>query len=169
MRGVIRAIACVVVVVLAGCGETGGSGGSTSSGTPSPSAPAKVYTVGQTMTNGAHQTVTVSNYQSSAPASQFSTPNPGNKCIGVTVALFNGDSSPWTQPTTEFAVVDSSGQTHDDFSSFSCGTSSTIDSLVPNGRATASLFFEVPATGNLTFQWTPNALNASSVYDTKLQ
>ena len=165
----LAAVFAALILAADSCSSSSPSG--SSSGSATPSAPAKIYAVGQTMTNGAHQTVTVSAYKGDSPPADptFATPAAGNKCVAITAALFNGDSSPWTLPTSEFAIVDANGQTHNDYGSFACGNSSTIDSLVPNGKATANLFFEVPATGTLMFQWTPNALNANSTYDTKLQ
>lgn len=126
------------------------------------------FKIGQTMTNGAHQTVTVTGFTPNSPASEFSTPNPGDQCIQVNVSLKNGDSSPWLDPLDELAVVDGEGQSYDDLA-FDCqGTSSEIDSLVVGGRAQAVLFFEVPAAGKLTLQWTPSILNANSNYNTLL-
>lgn len=165
---------CVVALGLAGCGATASPPTPTSTpttaptATPSPTGP-KVFAVGQTMTNGAHQTVTVTSFIPNSPVSQYSTPNPGDECVQVNVALRNGDSSPWLDPLDELAVVDASGQTYDD-SAFDCaGTSDSIDSLIAGGTATATLYFEVPATGKLTLQWTPNMFNANSVYNTELK
>jgi len=138
------------------------------SSTPSPSGP-KVYAVGQTMTNGAHQTVTVTAFAQGVAASAFSTPSPGDQCVRVQVAEFNGDSSPWDLPLYELTVVDASGQSYDSLSSLDCPSSDSIDSLVPGGRAPASLYFEVPLSGRLLLQWTPSALNPNSVYNTELK
>ncbi len=126
------------------------------------------FQIGQTMTNGAHQTVTVTSFTPNSPASEFSTPNPGDQCVQINVSLKNGDSNPWLGPLDELAVVDAEGQSYDDLA-FDCqGTSSEIDSLVVGGHAQAVLFFEVPATGKLTLQWTPSIFNANSTYNTLL-
>lgn len=129
----------------------------------------KFYAVGQTMTNGAHQTVKVTAFAQGVAASAFSTPSPGDECVEVQVALFNGDSLPWDLPLYELTVVDASGQSYDSFSSLDCPISSSIDSLVPKGRAPATLYFEVPVSGRLLLQWTPSALNPTSVYNTELK
>ncbi|MGC1183843.1 MAG: DUF4352 domain-containing protein [Candidatus Dormiibacterota bacterium] len=127
------------------------------------------FKIGQTMTNGAHQTVTVTSFTPNSPASEFSTPNPGDQCVQINVSLRNGDSSPWLDPLDELAVVDGEGQSYDDLA-FDCqGTSSEIDSLVVGGQAQAVLFFEVPAAGKLTLQWTPSIFNANSNYNTLLK
>ena len=146
--------------------KTGAS--STPKSTPTPSGP-KLYAVGQTMTNGAHQTVTVTAFAQNVTPSEFSTPSPGDQCISVQVTIVNGDSSPWDLPLYELTVVDASGQSYDSYSSFDCQTSSSIDSLVPGGHATATLYFEVPSAGRLILQWTPNSLNPSSNYNTELK
>lgn len=39
----------------------------------------------------------------------------------------------------------------------------------PRGRASATLYFEVPLSGLLLLQWTPSALNPDSVYNTELK
>jgi hypothetical protein len=135
---------------------------------PSPTGP-KVDAVGQTMTNGAHQTVTVTAFAQGVAPSEFSTPSPGDQCISVQVALFNGDSSPWDLPLYELTAVDASGQSYDSYSSFDCPSGSSIDSLVPGGRAPATLYFEVPPSGRLLLQWTPSVLNPNSVYNTELK
>jgi hypothetical protein len=85
------------------------------------------------------------------------------------VALVNGDSSPWLLPLYELVAIDASGQSYDSYSSFDCPSSTSIDSLVHGGRASATLYFEVPLSGKLILQWTPNALNATSVYNTELK
>ena len=135
---------------------------------PSPSGP-KLYAVGKAMTNGAHQTVTVSAFAQGVAPSAYSTPSPGDQCVSVQVALFNGDSSPWQLPLYELTVVDASGQSYDSYSSLDCPSSDSIDSLVPGGHAAATLYFEVPLAGRLLLQWTPSALNPDSVYNTELQ
>jgi hypothetical protein len=129
----------------------------------------KVYAVGQTMTNGAHQTVTVTAFAQGVAASEFSTPSPGDQCVSVLVAVFNGDTSPWDLPLYELTAVDASGQSYDSYSSFDCPSSTSIDSLVPGGRAPATLYFEVPLSGKLLLQWTPSTLNPTSVYNTELK
>ena len=129
----------------------------------------KVYAVGQTMTNGAHQRVTVTAFAQGVAASAFSTPSPGDQCVSVQVALFNGDSSPWDLPLYELTAVDANGQSYDSYSSFDCPSSDSIDSLVPGGRASATLYFEVPLSGRLLLQWTPSSLNPNSVYNTELK
>jgi hypothetical protein len=40
---------------------------------------------------------------------------------------------------------------------------------VHGGSASATLYFEVPLSGKLLLQWTPSALNATSVYNTELK
>ena len=110
---------------------------------PSPSGP-KVYAVGKAMTNGAHQTVTVTAFTQGVAASAYSTPSAGDQCVSVQVALFNGDSSPWELPLYELTAVDASGQSYDSYSSLDCPSSDSIDSLVPGGHAAATLYFEVP-------------------------
>ena len=125
--------------------------------------------VGQTMTNGAHQTVTVTTFSQNVAPSEYSTPSPGDQCVEVQVSLYNGDSSPWDLPLYELNVIDANGQSYDSSSSFDCPSSDSIDSLVPGGRATAALYFEVPSAGKLTLQWTPSILNANSNYNTLLK
>lgn len=129
----------------------------------------KVYAVGQTMTNGAHQTVTVTAFAQGVAASEFSTPSPGDQCVSVLVAVFNGDTSPWDLPLYELTVVDASGQSYDSYGSLDCPSSDSIDSLVPGGRAPATLYFEVPLSGRLLLQWTPSTLNPNNVYNTELK
>ena len=171
---------------LAGCGSTsqstGNAGSSTTTATPgtttskattpkptaTPSG-AKVYAVGQTMTNGANQTVTVTAFAQGVAASELGTPNPGDQCVSVQMKLVNGDSSPWLLPLSELTAVDASGQSYDSYSSFDCPTSTSVDSLVHGGSASATLYFEVPLSGKLLLQWTPSALNATSVYNTELK
>jgi hypothetical protein len=87
----------------------------------------------------------------------------------VQVAVFNGDSSPWDDPLDELTAVDASGQSYDTYSSLDCPSSDSIDSLVPGGRAAATLYFEVPLSGRLLLQWTPSAVNPNSVYNTELK
>ncbi|MGC1405273.1 MAG: DUF4352 domain-containing protein [Candidatus Dormiibacterota bacterium] len=135
---------------------------------PSPSGP-EVYAVGKAMTNGAHQTVTVTAFTQGVAASAYSTPSAGDQCVSVQVALFNGDSSPWELPLYELTAVDASGQSYDSYSSLDCPSSDSIDSLVPGGHAAATLYFEVPLAGRLLLQWTPSALNPDSVYNTELK
>ncbi|HVC24042.1 MAG TPA: DUF4352 domain-containing protein [Candidatus Dormibacteraeota bacterium] len=129
----------------------------------------KLYAVGKAMTNGAHQKVTVIAFAQAVAPSAYSTPNPGDQCVSVRVALFNGDSSPWELPLYELTAVDASGQSYDSYSSLDCPSSTSIDSLVPRGRASATLYFEVPLSGKLLLQWTPSALNPDSVYNTELK
>jgi hypothetical protein len=121
------------------------------------------------MTNGAHQKVTVTAFAQGVAPSEYSTPSPGDQCVSVEVALFNGDSSPWELPLYELTVVDASGQSYDSYSSLDCPSSASIDSLVPGGRAAGALYFEVPLAGRLLLQWTPSALNPDSVYNTELK
>lgn len=127
------------------------------------------YAIGHAMTNGAHQKVTVTAFAQGVAASEFSTPSPGDQCVEVQVTLFNGDSSPWDLPLYELTVVDASGQSYDSYSSLDCPSSTSIDSLVPKGRAPAALYFEVPVSGRLLLEWTPSALNPTSVYKTELK
>ena len=129
----------------------------------------KLYAVGQSMTNGAHQKVTVTAFAQGVAPSEFSTPSPGDQCVSVTVTLSNGDSLPWELPLYELTVVDAAGQSYDSYSSFDCPSSDSIDSLVPGGHATGTLYFEVPSSGRLLLQWTPNSLNATSNYNTELK
>ena len=176
MRKGIAAIgAALLAIGISACGGTGTPSPTAStqahvspSPSRSPSGP-KVYRVGQTMTNGAHQTVTVTAFAQGVAASQFSSPTPGDQCVSVQLELFNGDSSPWDLPVDELTAVDASGQSYDTYSSFDCPSSDSIDSLVPGGRAPATLYFEVPLSGKLLLQWTPSALNATSVYNTELK
>lgn len=128
-----------------------------------------LYSVGQTMTNGAHQTVTVTSFAVNTSGSGYSTPPPGSQCVEVHVALFNGDSTPWDVPLLELAVVDASGQVFDGLSAVDCPSSGFIDSLVPGGRASAALYFEVPSSGRLVLEWTPSSLNPNSNYNTLLK
>jgi hypothetical protein len=121
------------------------------------------------MTNGAHQTVTVTAFAQGVAASELGTPNPGDQCVSVQMKLVNGDSSPWLLPLSELTVVDASGQSYDSYSSFDCPTSTSVDSLVHGGSASATLYFEVPLSGKLILQWTPSMLNATSVYNTELK
>ncbi len=141
-----------------------------SSATPTPRPSGNnTYAIGQTMKNGANQTVKVVTFAQGVAPSEFSTPAPGDQCVSVQVALFNGDSSPWQLPLYELTVVDANGQSFDSYSSFDCPSSDSIDSLVPGGRASATLYFEVPVSGGLILQWTPSALNPDSVYNTQLK
>ena len=121
------------------------------------------------MTNGANQTVTVTAFAQGVAASELGTPNPGDQCVSVQMKLVNGDSSPWLLPLSELTAVDASGQSYDSYSSFDCPTSTSVDSLVHGGSASATLYFEVPLSGKLLLQWTPSALNATSVYNTELK
>ena len=129
----------------------------------------KLYAVGKAMTDGAHQKVKVTAFAQGVAASAYSTPTPGDRCVSVQVAVYNGDSSPWELPLYELTVVDASGQSYDSYSSFDCPSSASIDSLVPGGHASATLYFEVPISGRLLLQWTPSALNPKSVYNTELK
>jgi len=177
-KGIAAIGAALLAIGISACASTASPGTASPSATPptqakvspspSPSGP-KVYTVGQTMTNGAHQKVTVTAFAQGVAASDFSTPNPGDQCVSVVVELFNGDSSPWDLPLYELTAVDASGQSYDSFSSLDCPSSTSIDALVPGGRAAATLYFEVPLSGKLILQWTPSALNATSVYNTELK
>jgi hypothetical protein len=163
--------------MLAGCGGAAATPtpAITSSPTPKTSATPrqtsgpKVFAIGQAMVNGAHQTVTVTAFTQAVPASAFSTPTPGDQCVSVQVKMFNGDLSPWDLPLYELTVVDASGQSYDSYSSFDCPSSDSVDSLVPGGHASATLYFEVPVSGRLLLQWTPNSLNANSNYNTELK
>jgi len=126
--------------------------------------------VGQAMRNGAGQTVTVSSFTLNVPiANEFEQPSAGNQCVSVNLALVNGDSSPWSLPLYEMAIVDANGQTHSQAIGTCGGGGSSIDSLVPKGRASSTLLFEAPTAGALTFMWTPSALNPNSNYQTPLK
>jgi hypothetical protein len=172
-RGIAAIGAALLAIGISACASTASPSPTASTHTsvspsPSPSGP-RVYAVGQTMTNGAHQTVTVTAFAQGVAASEFSTPNPGDQCVSVQVKLVNGDSSPWDMPLFELAAVDASGQSYDSYSSFDCPSSTSVDSLVSGGHASATLYFEVPLSGRLILQWTPSALNATSVYNTELK
>lgn len=180
LRIAVAASAPLLAVWLSACGatpavHTGGtqpSASATPKATPKATAkatPSGNYTVGQTMVNGANQKVTVTSVTQNTAPSAYSTPSPGDQCLEVQVSIYNGDSSPWTEPLLELSVIDASGQSYDSLSSFDCQTSSSIDSLVPGGHATAVLYFEVPSTGKLTLQWTPNIFNPNSNYNTLLE
>jgi hypothetical protein len=174
VRKVIAAIGVALLAIgISACASTGTPNPTSStkahvSPSRSPSGP-KLYAVGKAMTNGAHQTVTVTAFAQGVAPSAYSTPSPGDQCVSVQVALFNGDSSPWDLPLYELTVVDASGQSYDSYSSLDCPSSTSVDALVPGGRATATLYFEVPLSGKLILQWTPSALNATSVYNTELK
>lgn len=177
-RGIAAIGAALLAIGISACASTASPGTASPSATsptqtkvspsPSPSGP-KVYAVGQTMTNGAHQRVTVTTFAQGVAPSVYSTPSPGDQCVSVQVELFNRDSSPWDLPLYELTVVDASGQSYDSYSSLDCPSSTSIDGLVPGGRGAATLYFGVPLSGRLTLQWTPSALNATSVYDTELK
>lgn len=162
--GVGAAIVIVIIVI-----AVIASGGRGSSNTSSPSSTARPKaSVGQAMKNDANQTVTVVSFKRGVSSgNEFLKPSPGNECVQVNLAFVNGDSHPWMLPLSEMAVVDANGQSHSE--SFSCGSSATIDSLIPNGKATATLFFETPVGSTLDLRWTPNILNANSYYDTSLK
>jgi len=167
----IGGVVVLIVIVAAVQGSGGSSGPKAKAHQPDTTASSgpKTYAVGQIMTNGAHQTVTVTAFSANSPASGFSTPSPGDMCVQVTVSLRNGDSTPWLDPLDELAVVDASGQSYDDLAFDCAGTSDSIDSLVVGGTAAGALYFEVPATGKLTLQWTPSMLNGTSTYNTLLK
>lgn len=121
------------------------------------------------MTNDAHQSVTVTAFKRGVSSgNQFEQPSAGHECVETDLALVNGDTTSWSLPLFEMAVVDSNGQSYS--SSFTCGgDTNTIQALVPNGRANASLRFEVPTGSALLFTWTPSALNPNSSYQTDLK
>jgi hypothetical protein len=172
-RGIAAIGAALLAIGISACASTASPSPTsptqaTVSPSPSPSAP-KVYTVGQTMLNGAHQTVTVTAFTQGVTPSEFSTPSPGDQCVSAQLQLFNGDSSPWDLPLYELTAVDASGQSYDSYSYLDCPSGTSIDSLVPGGRASATLYFEVPLAGKLILQWTPNSLNPTSVYNTELK
>lgn len=154
------------ILSLALMGDSCASGSSSSSNSSASNPPP--VAVGTTMKNGANQTVTVTSFKAGvSTGNEFLTPSPGDECLQVNLSLVNGDTNPWTGPLAEMAVVDANGQSHNQ--SFTCGTSSSIDSLVPNGHATASLFFEAPTGSALTLRWTPNIFNPNSYYQTTLK
>jgi hypothetical protein len=166
--GAVVIFVIIAVVLEETVHPTGHKSGTHPAATATPSGP-KLYAVGQAMTNGAHQKVTVTAFAQGVAPSAYSTPSPGDQCVSVQVALLNGDSSPWELPLYELTVVDASGQSYDSYSSLDCPSSDSIDSLVPGGRAAATLYFEVPLSGRLLLQWTPSALNPDSVYNTELK
>jgi len=137
----------------------------------SSSSTSHLFGIGQQMTSGgvsAGEAVTVTAF-APVQATAYSSPPAGQGCVEVTAALYNGGSSPWTSPDSEFAAVSQQGQTYDDFS-IDCPSSDSVDSLNPKGSAVMHLYYEVPTVGTLTFQWTPDSLfNANSHHDTKLR
>jgi hypothetical protein len=165
----------IPALLITGCaaGTNGSGAGNPSSGSSSVASPSPrgtgLYAIGQTMTNGAHQTVAVTSFAQAVAPSAYSTPSPGDQCTEVVVSLYNGSSTPWELPLYELSVVDATGQTYDSYDSFDCPSSGSIDSLVPGGKAAADLYFEVPLAGRLTLQWTPSSLNPDSNYNTLLK
>jgi hypothetical protein len=159
----------VLIAVLSGCGEAGsGSTPGAANGSPAASA-RKPFAVGQAMTNDAHQSVTVTAFKRGvSTGNEFLTPAAGRECVQTDLALVNGDSTSWSLPLFEMAVVDANGQSYS--ASFTCGgDSSTIQALIPKGKANTSIRFEVPTGGALLFTWTPSALNPNSTYQTDLK
>jgi hypothetical protein len=151
-------------------GQPAASGAPSAAASAAPSAASSVKAVGQAMKNDAGQTVTVSSFKLNVPVTnQFEQPATGNQCVSVNMALFNGDSSPWSLPLFEMAIVDANGQSHSQAIATCGGGATSIDSLIPNGRANTSLLFEVPTSGALEFTWTPSALNPNSNYQTALK
>ena len=59
--------------------------------------------------NGESVTVTATLTKALDP-SALVTAMPGQKCVGVTVAVVNGSSTEWLYPLLELSVVDSAGQ-----------------------------------------------------------
>jgi len=136
----------------------------------SSSSTSHLFGIGQKMTSGglsAGEAVTVTAFGPAQPTA-YSSPPAGQGCVEVTVALYNGGSSPWMSPDSDFAAVSQQGQTYNDFS-MDCPSSDSVESLNPKGSAIMHLYYEVPTVGTLTFQWTPDFFNANSHHDTKLR
>ena len=76
-------------------------------------------------TNGESVTVTATITKALDP-SGFETVTPGQKCVGVTVAVVNGASSEWIFPLSEISIVDANGQKYtSDNGLVTCLSSST--------------------------------------------
>jgi hypothetical protein len=115
--------------------------------------------------NGLSVTVTATITKAVDPSGLTSgfTVTPGQKCIGVTVAVVNGSSAEWLSPLGEIAIVDATGQRYNTGHSIGiCLPSSTIDSLVAGGHASGNLYFEVPSAGALDVNWTPSDLSGQA-------
>jgi len=165
---VLIAVMSLTAVAMSACADTGSGSIPGAAGSPAASA-RKPFAVGQTMTNDAHQSVTVVAFKRGvSTGNEFLQPSAGHECIQTDLALVNGDSTSWSFPLMEMAIVDANGQSYS--SSFNCGgDTSTIESLIPKGKANASLRFEVPTGSALIFTWTPSALNPNSTYQTDLK
>jgi nitrous oxide reductase accessory protein NosL len=171
MKKLILAIVATGAVLAACGGADNGNAPAAASGSSGATAafhaPA-ISAVGQTMTNGAKQTVTVVSFKRGVPPDQYMTATAGQEGLQVNLSLVNGDSSPWTLPLYEIAVVDANGQSHSvDIGTY--GTSSSVDALVSGGKAQATMFFEVPVGSALLLTWTPSALNPNSTFQTALK
>ena len=117
--------------------------------------------------NGESVTVTSTLIKALDP-SGFETVMPGQKCVGVTVAVVNGSSQEWIFPLSEISIVDANGQKYtSDNGLATCLSSSTIDTLVAGGHASGNVYFEVPSAGALDVNWTPSDLSGQ-VFKTPL-
>jgi hypothetical protein len=162
---VVAAAAFLTFFVTAADSCSGGGGGSTSG-----SAAHSVVAVGKPMKNDAGQSVTVASFQRNvAVTNQFEQPTAGNECVSVTLTLLNGSSTSWSLPLYEMAVVDANGQSYSEAAVTCGGGTASISSLIPNGHANATLFYDVPKGSTLTFTWTPSSLNPNSNYQTALK
>jgi hypothetical protein len=144
------------------------SGGAPAGSTSTPGGTITVAS-GQRMkdTNGESVTVTATITKALDP-SGFETVTPGQKCVGVTVAVVNGASSEWIFPLSEISIVDANGQKYtSDNGLVTCLSSSTIDTLVAGGHASGNVYFEVPSAGALDVNWTPSDLSGQ-VFQTPL-
>ncbi len=144
------------------------SGGAPAGSTSTPGGTITV-TAGQPMkdSNGESMTVTATVTNALDP-SGFETVAPGQKCIGVTVTATNGSTTEWLLPLYEISIVDANGVKYDaDNGVGTCLSSSSVDSLVAGGHASGSVYFEVPSTGALDVNWTPEDLSGQ-VFQTPL-
>lgn len=89
-------------------------------------------------------------------ASALESPPAGQECLKVDVKLINDASQEWLIPLSEMTLVDANGQKYQsDNGLATCATSDNIDSLVTGGHAGAAMYFLVPSSGHLDFNWTP--------------
>lgn len=121
------------------------------------------------MEDGEHQTVTVTSYHLNYPpdTTDYEPPSPGDQCVQVNLSLRNGDSIEWDEPLYEMTLVDQNGVIYQQ-AFVTCGNTSSITGLAPGGKATATMYFEVPKTSKVALTWTPNTLNSNSYYSTPL-
>jgi Domain of unknown function (DUF4352) len=135
---------------------SGGTGGTAAGSSPT----TKIFAVGSAMVGSDGKSVTVTafkrNYKS---GNQFEVPAKGKECVQVTFALVNGSTSEWSLPTAELNVVDANGQKYT--SSFTCGTSDDVSSLVAKGHATAKEIYEVPKGMAIDATWQPDIFSTN--------